>query len=325
MKLLLAFCLLVALEANVVPGQIPGGTSAREIPTEVQKSDTRVNEVIERANGHFRKGKLDLEDNKREQARNEFDKSVDEILMSGLDVRASQRLQIFYLELVEKIYREEVAKFPPPPLPERIKNPLSLKDLYLPNAEPRNGELVKVCRNDLFERASIRGLRLRMTVSQVRSLLPSLQLPRPDALGSSEVTLHAPFPAVMNGLLGITLSFLDSKLFRIAARYDNVKSWDSPRQFIFHISDIFGLPIDWDRLPSQHSYNEDELLERLECSDSDIVAGIYVSDYGDKYPVVMLTDISSTSDLQKRSQKRLKEISDAIERLRSEDRKRFKP
>src|SRR6185503_15328908 len=54
------------------------------------------------------KGKLNLEDSKREQARDEFDKAVDEILMSGMDVRASQRLQMFYLELVERIYREEV-------------------------------------------------------------------------------------------------------------------------------------------------------------------------------------------------------------------------
>src|SRR5436309_1698380 len=92
----------------IIQAQIPGGSSAREIPTEVQKTDGRVDQVIERANDHFRKGKLNLEDDKREQARDEFDKAVDEILMSGLDVRASQRLQTFYLELVEKIYREEV-------------------------------------------------------------------------------------------------------------------------------------------------------------------------------------------------------------------------
>lgn len=86
----------------------PGGSSAREIPTEVQKSEARVDQIIERANDHFRKGKLNLQDNKREQARDEFDKAVDEILTSGMDVRASQKLQTFYLELVERIYREEV-------------------------------------------------------------------------------------------------------------------------------------------------------------------------------------------------------------------------
>src|SRR5213596_585447 len=104
-SLLLVAALLVPA---IIQAQIPGGSSAREIPTEVQKTDVRVDQIIERANAHFKQGKLNLEDNKREQARDEFDKAVDEILMSGLDVRASQRLQTAYLELVERIYREEV-------------------------------------------------------------------------------------------------------------------------------------------------------------------------------------------------------------------------
>ena len=92
----------------IIQAQGPAGSSAREIPNEVQKSDPRVDQIIERANDHFRRGKLNLEDNKREQARDEFDKAVDEILMSGMDVRANQRLRTFYLELVERIYKEEV-------------------------------------------------------------------------------------------------------------------------------------------------------------------------------------------------------------------------
>ena len=92
----------------IIQAQGPTGSSAREIPNEVQKNEPRVDQIIERANDHFRRGKLNLEDNKREQARDEFDKAVDSILMSGMDVRSSQRLQTFYLELVERIYREEV-------------------------------------------------------------------------------------------------------------------------------------------------------------------------------------------------------------------------
>jgi len=103
-----AFLFAAAIFVPAVVQAQPGGSSAREIQTEVQKTDPRVDQIIERANDHFRKGKLNLEDNKRDQARDEFDKAVDEILMSGLDVRGSQRLQTFYLELVEKVYREEV-------------------------------------------------------------------------------------------------------------------------------------------------------------------------------------------------------------------------
>src|SRR2546421_9595535 len=99
----------------IIQAQGPAGSGGREIQTEVQKADPRIDQVIERANDHFRKGKLNLEDNKRYEARDEFDKAVDEVLMSGLDVRASQRLQTFYLELVEKVYREEVPLIPTAP------------------------------------------------------------------------------------------------------------------------------------------------------------------------------------------------------------------
>jgi membrane-bound lytic murein transglycosylase D len=102
--------LLTALVATAASSyaQIPAASSARSIPTEVEQSESRVAQIIARAEDHFRKGKLNLEDSKREQAREEFDKAVDSILESGFDVRASQKLQTYYLELVERIYREEV-------------------------------------------------------------------------------------------------------------------------------------------------------------------------------------------------------------------------
>jgi len=99
---------VLVVPAVSVYGQIPAGSSARDIPTAVQRTDEQVTRVIAAAEDNFRKGRLNLEDNKRDQARADFDKAVDSILESGLDVRASQRLQGFYLELVERIYREEV-------------------------------------------------------------------------------------------------------------------------------------------------------------------------------------------------------------------------
>src|SRR5437667_1292961 len=108
----------------LIQAQGPGGSSAREIPTEVQRSDPRVDQIIELANDHIRRGKLNLEDNKREQARDEFDKAVDEILLSGMDVRANQRLQTFYLQLVERIYREEVPVVVQTPQPQQNATPV---------------------------------------------------------------------------------------------------------------------------------------------------------------------------------------------------------
>jgi membrane-bound lytic murein transglycosylase D len=109
-RLIPRVALLAALVASPISNfaQIPAASSARAIPSEVEQADGRVTQVINKAEDHFRKGKLNLEDNKREQARDEFDKAVDSILESGFDVRASQKLQTYYLELVERIYREEV-------------------------------------------------------------------------------------------------------------------------------------------------------------------------------------------------------------------------
>lgn len=108
LKACVALLMALAASAATTVAQIPVASSARTIPTEVEQSEGRVQQIMTRAEDHFRRGKLNLEDNKREQAREEFDKAIDSILESGFDVRASQKLQTYYLELVERIYREEV-------------------------------------------------------------------------------------------------------------------------------------------------------------------------------------------------------------------------
>jgi membrane-bound lytic murein transglycosylase D len=128
-----AFFAAAVFSPAIIQAQGPGGSSARDIQNEVQKAEPRVDQVIERASDHFRKGKLNLEDNKREQARDEFDKAVDEVLMSGLDVRANQRLQTFYLELVEKIYREEV---PLNQAPQQTQAPVVAQSSTDPKTQP---------------------------------------------------------------------------------------------------------------------------------------------------------------------------------------------
>src|SRR5438132_8494537 len=134
----------------IIQAQIPGGSSAREIPNEIQKAEPQVDQIIERANDHFRKGKLNLEDNKREQARDEFDKAVDVILESGLDVRASQRLQTFYLELVEKIYREEVPVGHGPT--QANVSELVAQNVQSGTAEPRKRQPPEIgCREQKFQ------------------------------------------------------------------------------------------------------------------------------------------------------------------------------
>ena len=118
-----------------------GVSSARDIPDEVQKAQPRVDQVIERAEAYFKQGKLNLEDNKRDAARSDFDKAVDEILMSGMDVRANQKLQKFYLELVERIYREEVPVLQQQP--QQTAAPVIAQDAQNPKSD-KTEEIAKV-------------------------------------------------------------------------------------------------------------------------------------------------------------------------------------
>ncbi|HEY0375662.1 MAG TPA: transglycosylase SLT domain-containing protein [Pyrinomonadaceae bacterium] len=101
----------LALPAANVFAQM--GSSARSIPTEIEKMDARVSQVITQAEARFKEGEVHLKAGERLQAREKFDRAVDTILESGLDVRASQKLQTYYLELVERVFRLEVPQQQP--------------------------------------------------------------------------------------------------------------------------------------------------------------------------------------------------------------------
>jgi membrane-bound lytic murein transglycosylase D len=117
-----AFFVALIFSANNLYAQIPAGSSARSIPTEVEKMDARVSQLITQSEARFKEGELHLKSGELEQAREKFDKAVDAILESGMDVRASQRLQTFYLELVERIYRLEVPQQQVTPRVELAQN-----------------------------------------------------------------------------------------------------------------------------------------------------------------------------------------------------------
>jgi membrane-bound lytic murein transglycosylase D len=98
----------VSLRAQVSPQSY-----LRNTPSEIEREDPRVQVIITKAEDHFKKGELNLQDNKRQAAREEFDKAVDTVLESGLDVRSNPKLQNYYLKLVEQVYRYEVGQATP--------------------------------------------------------------------------------------------------------------------------------------------------------------------------------------------------------------------
>ncbi|HEY0100317.1 MAG TPA: transglycosylase SLT domain-containing protein [Pyrinomonadaceae bacterium] len=84
-------------------------SSLRTTVNDVERDNPRVLQIMEKAEQHYRLGELNLKDKNMDAARTEFDKAVDSVLESGMDVRSNPKLQTFYLQLVERVYRMEVA------------------------------------------------------------------------------------------------------------------------------------------------------------------------------------------------------------------------
>src|ERR687884_2319002 len=110
-RVILQFALipLFALATLSVRAQIPAAPSLRSsTPSDIERDAGVVAQLIERAEAHYRQGELNLKDRNPEAARAEFDRAVDTLLESGMDVRANPRLQTYYLQLVERVFRLEV-------------------------------------------------------------------------------------------------------------------------------------------------------------------------------------------------------------------------
>ncbi|HEV7644987.1 MAG TPA: transglycosylase SLT domain-containing protein [Pyrinomonadaceae bacterium] len=78
------------------------------MPDEAGKAEGRIQDVLSKSEKSFKQGLLNLKDNKRPQARDDFDHSVEAFLLSGINVRTSSKLQKCYSELIETIYRIEI-------------------------------------------------------------------------------------------------------------------------------------------------------------------------------------------------------------------------
>jgi membrane-bound lytic murein transglycosylase D len=108
---LTGFALGVALLSPTLGVQaqsiITNVSGLRDTPID-QQLEERVKIVIQKAEDYFRKGQLNLQDKKRDQARQDFDKAIETILVSGLNVNANPRLREYYNQLIERIYRLEV-------------------------------------------------------------------------------------------------------------------------------------------------------------------------------------------------------------------------
>src|SRR5689334_15536169 len=77
------------------------------VTPEVQKAQEAVNKVLADSGRYFRDGLESFKANRRSEAGENFDKSVEVFLYSTLNIQKDQRLSSCYNQLIETVYRVE--------------------------------------------------------------------------------------------------------------------------------------------------------------------------------------------------------------------------
>ncbi len=102
--------ILFFISISFVNGQITSSSASGRNNTrtqEVEQSQARFNQITNDAGKYFKQALVSLQDNRRSSAREDFDKSVEVFLLSGVNVQSNQKLRECYSQLTETIYRME--------------------------------------------------------------------------------------------------------------------------------------------------------------------------------------------------------------------------
>lgn len=107
-KVLSFTAFIIYISTSAVIGQITSSTSSNQTRTpEVTKVQDAVNGVLSDSGRLFKEGLLAFKDNRRSDAGEKFNKSVEVFLYSTLNIQKDQKLQGCYSQLIETIYRIE--------------------------------------------------------------------------------------------------------------------------------------------------------------------------------------------------------------------------
>lgn len=102
---ILIFAFASIIQAQVTSSVSNGRNSGK--PEQAQQAEAQVLKITDDAGRYFKQGLFHLQDNRRSEAREDFDKSVEVFLISGVDVQRNQTLRECYSQLIETIYRME--------------------------------------------------------------------------------------------------------------------------------------------------------------------------------------------------------------------------
>ncbi|MFN0086011.1 MAG: transglycosylase SLT domain-containing protein [Blastocatellia bacterium] len=97
----LAAGLIIVLLALTAPSFGQGVADLTQRSGDIQR-------VIERSNSYFQSGEVNFKDGNFDKARREYDRAIDIVLESGVDIRADARLQQHYNNLVDHIFQRQM-------------------------------------------------------------------------------------------------------------------------------------------------------------------------------------------------------------------------
>ena len=97
---------IISVLALAVGAQMPQSNNQTVTP-EVQKAQEAVNKVLEDSGRYFRDGLQAFKENRRSDAGDNFDKSVEVFLYSTLNIQRDAKLSSCYNQLIETVYRVE--------------------------------------------------------------------------------------------------------------------------------------------------------------------------------------------------------------------------
>lgn len=108
---LLAAGLFVALLTLTTPSFGQGFTA------DLSQRSGDLQRVIERSNSYFQSGEANFKDGNFDKARREYDRAIDIVLESGVDIRSDARLQQHYNNLVDHIFQRQMTLLSAAPAP----------------------------------------------------------------------------------------------------------------------------------------------------------------------------------------------------------------
>lgn len=84
------------------------GASSNGTDLTIDHRSTEIQRVIDRSTNYFQSAEVNFKDGNFEKARREYDRALDIVLESGIDVRSDSRLQQHYQALVDNVFRRQM-------------------------------------------------------------------------------------------------------------------------------------------------------------------------------------------------------------------------